>query len=284
MDKQEILENYSRRLSSSGNTRALYLRWAGDFLNHVDGELDREAVQAYIRSLKRKGRSDGTIDFAFRVVRTLFRRNNIEWPFSRGESPQIREDKVLAPALDPEVVVDMIHAVKAEGTGDERGFLAVSTMYGTRAVEMLALGPDDVDLKGKTIHIATAKHGRERTHIVPDEIVDSLAARDWSQEYSNFRLFSLWYQVERRIDIKHVNQVGWHSIRRTLDSLLLDQLPQVTVEGFLRWKQRTSSNMAFRYSAQRFVGRDGVTTKVIGEARDVDSKVFAVHPFLKEWA
>jgi hypothetical protein len=52
---------------------------------------------------------------------------------------------------------------------------------------------------------------------------------------------------------------------------------------FLRWKKGTSSDMAFRYSAQRYVGREGTKTKVVGEALETDTKVFAVHPFLPYW-
>ncbi len=283
MDNILLLENYSKRLSSKGKTRNLYLRYAREFLDYADGNFERESIDKYMARLKRQKYSDGTINFAFRVIRTLFSRNGIEWPFNRMESPQIREGKIQAPALDPDIIGEMIQKVKDGGDPDEKAFLAISTTYGTRRIEMSELSTEDVNIKDMAIHISTAKHGRERTHIIPEEIAPYLDIYDFKEGTSEFDLFTLWYRIEYRINFAHINQVGWHSVRRTLNTLLQDELPESVVMSFMRWKQRTSSHMPFRYSAQRFVGREGMSTKVIGEAKDVDSKIFAVHPFLKYW-
>lgn len=287
----ELLRNYSKRLGSKGKTRTIYLRYAQQFLDYSKGNLDRETVTKYLDSLRERGRSDGTVNFAFRVIRTLFSRNNLEWPFTRGEAPQIREDEIDAPALAPDVIIEMIEAVKDKGKPDERAFLAISTIYFTRRVEMIELRQNDVNIEDKTIHVATAKHGRERTHVIPEEIIPYLSGYDFDTGVSEFGLLALWYRLELKIGFDHIDQVGFHSIRRTGNTLLLDYLPESVVMSFLRWKQRTSSHMPFRYSAQRFVGRQGATTKVVGAARDVDSKIFGVddrtgnevHPFLKYW-
>ena len=295
IDNKQLLEQYSKGLASTGKTRSLYLRYASDFLDYAEGDFSREVINKYLERLKRKkyrgkNTSDGTLNFAFRVVRTLFTRNEailkeqgVEWPYRRGESPSIREDDINAPALDPDIIREQIYAIKKDGEPAARAFLSISTVYGTRRIEMVELTQDDVRIKDKTIHIATAKHGRERTHLIPDEIVPYLAEYDFNKPISDFTLFTLWYRIEYKISLAHTDQVGWHSIRRTLNTLLLDQLPEATVMGFMRWKQRTSSHMPYRYSAQRYVGREGVTTKVVGEAKDVDTKVFEVHPFLEHW-
>ncbi len=283
MNNEEILENYTKRLGSTGKTRSLYLRFASNFLEYAGGEFDREKIDKYLARLRRQKYSDGTINLIFRTIRTLFSRNNMEWPYNRGESPQIREDRIQAPALDPDIIGEMIQAVKSKGDPDEKAFLAISTTYATRRIEMVGLVMEDVHIKDRTIHITTAKHGRERTHMLPEEILPYLAGYDFDVKRSETEIFTLWYRLEYRIGLDHTNQVGWHSIRRTIDTLLLDKLPEATVMSFMRWKQRTSSNMAYRYSAQRFVGREGMSTKVVGEAKDVDSKIFAVHPFLEYW-
>jgi len=278
-------------LSSKGNTRTIYLHYAKDFLDFADGKLDRETVSKYIEHLRRKNKySDGTINFAFRVVRTLFNRNKLDWMFTKGEAPQIREDNINAPALDPDVIIEMIEAVKADGEPDERAFLAISTTYGTRKVEMVGLRPEDVNLKDGTIHITTAKHGRERTHLIPEEIAEQLGFYNFETTHTDSHLFTLWHRLEYRIELNHTDQVNWHSVRRILNTLLLDSLPENVVMSFLRWKQKTSSHMPFRYSAQRVVGREGMSTKVVGAAKDTDSKVFGlddkgneIHPFLKYW-
>lgn len=291
MDKLEILKNYSKGLGSKGKTRSLYLRYAEDFLDYAGNSFDREIIDKYLDHLRRKHKySDGSVNFVFRVIRTLFNRSEvalrqegIEWPFRRGESPQIREDNIKAPALDPNLIIEMIQATKSGGAPDEIAFLALSTTYGLRKVEMVELSESDVKLKDRAIHIATAKHGRERTHLIPESIVPYLAQYDFNDTISEFGIFVLWYRLEYKIGLTHTEQVGFHSVRRTLNTLLHDKLPELTVMSFMRWKQRTSSHMPFRYSAQSFVGREGISTKVIGEALDVDSKVFAVHPFIKYW-
>ncbi len=283
MNNTELLENYSKRLGSTGKTRNLYLRYADDFLNYANGDLDRETVDKYLLRLKRRKYSDGSINLIFRIVRTVFNRNDIDWPFGRGESPQIREDKIQAPALDPDIIGEMIGKVKQEGEPEEKAFLAISTTFATRRIEMVELSTEDVNIRDRTIHIATAKHGRERTHMIPEEIVPYLEPYDFDSQRSESELFILWYRLEYLIGLNHTNQVGWHSVRRTINTLLLDNLPEATVMSFMRWKQRTSSHMPYRYSAQRFIGREGMSTKVVGAAKDVDSKVFAVHPFLEYW-
>lgn len=290
MDKKELFERYEKGLGSEGKTRSLYLNYAQDFLNYGNGSFEREVVNKYLDKMKRRKYSDGTLNFVFRVIRTLYNRNahelmlkGIEWPFRRGETPQIREDRIVAPALDPGVIVEFIEAIKEKGEPEEKAYLALSTTFALRREEMLELGDDDVHIKDKTIHIKTVKHGRERTHVIPEQILPALNGFSFSNHISEFALLTIWYKIEWKANFPHTDQIGWHSIRRTVNTLLLDELPENVVMSFLRWKQRTSSHMPYRYSAQRFVGRDATATRVIGEAKDVDSKVFAVHPFLEHW-
>lgn len=291
MDKDKLLERYEKGLSSVGKNRSLYLGYAKDFLDHSDGTFDRETVLKHLDRLKRKYKySDGTLNFIFRVIRTIYSRSQydlvkegIDWPFRRGEAPRIREDKINAPALDPDIIVEMIGTIKIKGEPEEKAFLSLSTTYGVRAEEMEELEEDDVNIKDKTIHIATVKHGRERTHTIPDEILPALEGYDFNTPVSEYGLLAIWHRIEWRIGFPHVDQVGWHSIRRTLNTLLEEKVSRNTLMSFMRWKQRTSSDMAFRYSAQRFVGRDTIATKVVGEAKDVDAKIFQAHPFIEYW-
>lgn len=282
MDKIQILANYEKGLASEGKTRNIFLRYAEEFLKFSNGSFDRDIILKYIAKLRRKKQSDGTVNFAFRVIRTVYNRNSdqltregVEWPFRRGETPQIREDQVVAPALSPNILIEMIEAIKERGTGEQQTILALSTTYGLRRAEMLQLDPPDVNIKDKTIHIKTLKHGRERTHKIPDLIVPWLKEYNFENHISEFALLILWHNIEHLIDFSHQERVGFHSIRRTLNTLLLDQLPENVVMSFLR--------MPYRYSAQRFVGREGTEVKVVGEARDVDDKVFQVHPFIEYW-
>jgi len=285
MDNAELLEVYSKGLSSSGKTRTHYLKYAQDFLKYAEGKIDKETIEGYLKHLSGVHKyNDGTINFIFRVIRTMFSRNNIDWPYNRGDSPSIRESSITAPALHPELIKKMIRTVKDTGEPDEKAFLALSTTYGLRRVEMIGLKDIDIRLKDKTIHIATAKHGRERTHIIPEAILPYLKQYTFSNAMSEFALLGVWYRIEYRVGLKHTHRVGWHSIRRTLNTMLGKVVSQDSRKGFMRWKQRTSSDMGFRYSAQTFIGEEGETTEVVGEALTVDQEVFAVHPFLDAWS
>lgn len=292
MNNATLLANYEKGLSAKGPNRNLYSKYASDFLAFSGGRFDRATLDRYIEHLKKNKMSDGTINFAFRVIRTLFNRNEdelkaagAEWPYRRGEAPQIREDEVEAPALDPDCILDMIRGVRKSGDAADRAYLALSTVYGLRRVELTNIRADDIHLDDRTIHIATAKHGRERTHMIPDQIVPYLRAYDFDKPASMRGLLVVWRRAEHFAGMRHIKDVGWHSVRRTLDTLLLHSgIAETTVMSFMRWKQKTSSNMAFRYSAQTFVGRGEKTRKLGASFLKVDEEVFAKHPFLEAWA
>jgi integrase len=274
------LVKYERGLGSKGNTRTHYLKYAKEFLEHSNGRRDRQAVDDYLAYLERtRHYSGGSLNLVFRIVGTLFRRNGWEWPFRHGEAPVVHEDEVNAPALDPADIVVMIRA-RDKLDEQERSMLALSTTYGLRRVEMVGLRRED--FRGETIFISTAKHGRERMHIVPPEISPFL--EDYSfPTVTAYDLFACFRRIEYKSGLEHIEGVAWHSIRRTLLTLLGDHLPEMVVASFLRWKQRTSAIMPFRYSAIRFVGSSGTRMVTLGESRTVDEKVFQVHPFVKEW-
>jgi len=233
ISNEELLENYAKGLASEGKTRSLYLRFAKEFLAFAHGDFSRAKINAYVEQLRTKRNySDGSVNFAFRVVRTLHVRNQeelkkegFEWPFRRGESPQIREDQIQAPALHPTTVGRMIGAVRKARQPAEMAFLALSTTYGLRRTEMVELTAKDVRLKDQTIHIATAKHGRERTHLIPDAIIPALSGHDFAAVRSENYVFTLWYQIEHKIGMFHTDQVGWHSVRRSLNTMLIRVLP-----------------------------------------------------------
>jgi len=278
------LSNYERNLSSKGRLRNFYIKVARNFLEFSDGRRDKEAVLEFLESFRRRGYRENSLRTIFAIVRALYKRNDWDWPFARAEGPSPSEEEIEAPALDPSVIVEMIQAAKKNILSPlEAAYLALSTTYGLRRVEMMELKSQDINLKDRTIHIMTAKHGRERTHLIPEQIIPYLSKYSFKDHLSEYKMFILFIAIEYKIGLEHIPRVGWHSIRRTLNTLLLDQLPQNIVMSFLRWKQRTSSFMPYRYSAIRFVGRGGIATKVVGEFKEVDQKVFSVHPFLSSW-
>ena len=300
-NKQEqnpLLEHYLNHLSSKGKTRSIYERTVREYLDYAVNTHDRVTVDGFLEHTKKKhGYTGSSLNFVFRVIRTFYNRNKLDWPYNRGEAPIIREKDINAPALHPNIIKKMIAAAKLITDQSElAAYLALSTTYGLRRQEILNLTPDPgempaINLKDKTIYIGTLKHGRERTHVIPDPILPFLQRHDFSKQRSESFIFTAWYRLEDLIGMTdHIEHVGFHSVRRTLDTLLLRTFAKTTVETFLRWNKGTSTDMAYRYSAVKFVGGDEDTTELQGNDLSVDSEIFAKdengtykHPFLFDW-
>lgn len=284
MNKAELLSKYDSNLTGSKNKNH-YLSYAKSFLDYADS-LDKENINNYIKKLKRQGRSPGTLNFAFRVIRRLFAVNGLEWPFRRGEAPQIGQREEVKPALDPEVVKAMVQAAKDNVLdSDEACFLALSTVYGLRREEMYNLTSKDIDFKGDTIFISTVKSGRQRYHLIPPEIKPYLERHDFETRYSDTAMSQMFWRIINKSGLEafQSERLGWHSIRRTLITLLHQSgVDPFTVHQFMRWKgaQRDMA-MDTRYHATHFISLEG--TKVVAMEAQSDKDVFKKHPLLKFW-
>ena len=277
----EALHAFARRLSSKDKNRSQYINRVHHFLKSSNGEMTREAVETYMATLGRYSPSSRRQFYS--LLQSLFTRNGIEWPFHRGEGPQVSDLDINAPAIDPSVVAAMVKAAKAGVLDAEKAaYLAISTTYGCRKVELCELHEESLNLKDRTIYIATAKHGRQRYHLVPDEIMPVLEAHTFRRRTDD-DLFRMWYFIEDAVGFGHHPRLGWHAVRRTLDTELLRVLPETTVQSFLRWKKSSSSRMAFRYSATTYIGFDGSSRALAADLQKEDLEVFSKHPFLPYW-
>ncbi len=283
-ERDDLLEKYASNLPDSGY-RNHYISYAKSFLNSAD-DLDKRSIDRYLAKLKRRGKSPGTVRFAFGVIRRLFNVNKLDWPFRRGEGPQVGQRDEYKPALDPELIRIMIEAAKSgKLDGDLSCFLALSTTYGLRRQEMCDLLPGDVDLKRGTIFISTVKSGRERYHLIPNEINPYLERHDFSERYSLFQMSQMFWRIINIPELQALKpqRLGWHSIRRTVKTLLDNSgLSAYSVHSFMRWKgMEREFAMDVRYHASHFVGLEGVTP--ISEEAQSDKEIFEHHPLLLYW-
>jgi len=283
-EKAGLLQKYASNLSDD-RYRNHYVSYARAFLNSADA-LDKESINRYLARLKRQGKKMGTVNFAFRVIRTLFNVNKLDWPFRRGEVPLIGQRDEYKPALDPELIRIMVEAARnGRLEGAPACFLALSTVYALRREEMCDLQPGDVDLKANTIFISTVKSGRERYHLIPKEIKPYLEAHDFSQRYSLTQMSQLfWVAINRSgLETLRPKRLGWHCIRHTVKTLLdKSGLDPFTVHSFMRWKGvEREFVIDVRYHASHFVGLEG-TTLVTKEAES-DKEIFDHHPLLEFW-
>ena len=281
--KRKLLAKYSDNLANSKN-RNHYLRYAQHFLNSSEG-IDRASIDQYIANLRKKNKP-GTVNFAFRVIRRLFAVNKLDWVYRQGEAPVIGQRDEYRPQLSPRII-EMMIAVAKNGKlfADEQCFTALSTIYGLRREELANLRPADVNLKKGAIYIATVKSGRERYHLIPDEICPFLEAHDFNNRYAVATLS----QMFKRILIKSgagelkKHRLGWHTIRRPLlEGLVNNGVNILAARAFLRWKGAAGDlAMPARYYGNVTVDL-GQTEPVLDEAKG-DEDVFEKHPFLPFW-
>jgi integrase len=284
MNKAELLSKYESNLAGSTNKNH-YMSYARAFLDYADG-LDKETINNYIKKLKRQGRSPGTLNFAFRVIGRLFEVNELEWPFRRGEAPQIGQREEVKPALAPEIIKMMISAAKnGKLDVDECCFLALSTVYGLRRIEMCDLTSKDFDFKNSNVFVSTAKMGRQRYHLIADEIKPYLERHNFDNRYSDTAMSQMFWRIINKSGLESLKseKLGWHAIRRALITLLHQAgLDPFTVHQFMRWKgAERELAMDTRYHATHFVGLEG--TKVVAMEAQSDKEVFKKHPLLKFW-
>lgn len=279
---QEHLNRYLETLPPEGRSNPR--RYAAEFVARY-GFATRESVDRYLADLRSRPSKDGTVLYAFGVLRRLFRVNNLSWPYRPRETPLVRDADRFAPILASEVIRDMIYAACKPGFPRHiQVHLALATTYGLRREELAQNGAADVRLNDGVIYVHTVKKGRERYHLIPEQLqpvfercLPLMHPRGLRALVREFR------RLERMIGLPHTRGVGWHSIRRSLDRELLNAgLPEYVVASFLRW--RKSDSMPFRYASGTVIGRQGSSVSLALPDKEIDLRVFEIHPFLPVWS
>jgi integrase len=281
--KKKFLKKYSDNLERSDN-RNHYLRYARHFLDNAEG-LDRASIDKYIEKLQKKY-SPGTVNFAFRVIRRLFAVNELPWEYRQGEAPAIGQRDEYRPQLSPNVIELMIMAAKSGKLfPDEQCFVALSTVFGLRREELANLRPADLNLRSGAIYVATVKSGRQRYHLIPQEIEQYLAAHNFGDRYAVATLSQMFKRILAKSGAGALRdrRLGWHSIRRALlDSLVDAGVNVLAARAFLRWKAAEGDMaMPSRYYGNVVV--DLATTGPVLEEAKGDEEIFEKHPFLPFW-
>jgi integrase len=247
----------------------------------------KESLDKFMNQMKESEYKDSTKKYAYGILKRMYKLGELEWPYRSSDAPKVRERTVFAPMLDPAVVIEMIQAVKEQKVPARYGlYLAISTTYGCRRAELAQLAKTDIDLKTAQLYIETKKAGRERYHLIPDPIMPILKRGSRTlHPVSTKTLDRIWERLEAAIAFPHVSGVGWHSIRRSLDRLLLEAgVPQISVMDFLRWK-RSERDMPLRYAQGSLISRQSVQTSNVMSMynKEADEAIFKLHPFLKAW-
>ena len=263
-------------LSSYIQTAKTFLEWLGDNKPPTDKDFRR-----YFLHRREKGIGERTLTKEFVQLNKLALANDWPWPFTSDDRP-VAEEEPFAPAFTPEEVQTLIKA-RDEYSKGELFYLAVSTTWGLRREEMVRIRKRDYT--ETSIKIKTAKHGRRVEHIIPDEINSIL--QDYHPKLNNINSLSyMFYRVLDKAGLERQKGYGWHSVRRTLRTLLEwnlaeNRLPLSLVADFMGWSK---TQKGIIYGGAPMLGVYAHPEIMSSDPLAIDKLVLSIHPFVPLWA
>lgn len=255
-------EIYLKSIRVKPSTLKTYIPEATRFLKSIKSkEFDEPDGRAYLANMYTM--KDNTARKIYYALAALFKSQNIT--FNMGAPPMA--DNPFQPTIRQDEMPALITAIKESGDPNERGTLALSTVYGIRRIEIKRGTEDDINFDDKTITIHTAKKGRVRTHLIPNAIFKHVAGFDFIPR-SDQGYADLFWGMIKKARLEFPKGYGFHAIRRALYTGLTGKVDFLFRHEFLRWRIR---------------GIDiGMIYDQNGPAQ-IDQIVFKKHPFLKAW-
>lgn len=279
---QSALDRYGAVVGQAKRTQHLaivqkYLLWGG---TNTDAKLAEYA--AYLSAADYK---TSTIDLHLRIIRAFWRALGLSVPRT-PPGMLVTSERV---ALAAEQIHELIHAVRQHGRPYEQALLALSTVYGLRAVELARMRRQDIRSADARLFVRTAKGGVQRWHWLPETLQEYLDIV-WPRTTAN-HLAKVWHNIIVYVECSWPKGVGWHGIRRALvRDLAQAQVSDAQIAAFMRWAtgpQLGKQSMVEIYAhptAETLHGLMIPTAAQEGGARMADEAVWTAHPYLADWS
>jgi len=258
-------------LVARGKTEAIAKEWAAvaALFEQVCGpkeEYTRADVTAFLVHLRKRKLLPTTIEKNLKAIKLLSQIQH--WDFPKLSLKRTSPDDISRPIFSKEHIRSLIMLGKALLNDTELCYLALSTTYGLRRVEMARLTSSDFIPESVTVH--TAKGGRKTTHLIPKEIAPYLAC---FKPCRHDTLTHIFHRIMIKTGIKATGGYGWHSIRRALATeLILTDASALNVLRFMRWSDASAR------------GEFGLLTIYARKDQErIDEEIFKIHPFLPYW-
>lgn len=265
MNVQQRLDNFEIHLKSERVRQATlktYIPIIKKFLPSIEhDDIDESDARAYLANLY--DLKDNTVYKIYYALRSFYKSQNI--PFNMDPPPM--SDHPYRPTIGLDEMPKLITTIKERGDPVERGILAQSSVYGIRRIEIMNVSKNDINHDDRTITIRAAKGGRERVHLIPDEIYNCIMEFDFvhksDQTYAN-----IFWSMVKKAGLELTKGYGFHSIRRALYTGLTGKVDFYLRHEFMRWRTR-EINLDLIYDQT--------------PPAQIDKIVFENHPFLKLW-
>lgn len=278
------LDLTSPRLRAEGTiisylqTGKTFLDWLGEGVQPTDKDFRR-----YFMHRRENGINERTLTKEFVQLKRLSKANEWPWPFTSDDRP-VAEEEPFAPAFTPEEIETLIKA-RDEYSKGECFYLALSTTWGSRREEMVRIRKKDYNEQTIKIKIAKQKKKVLRVeHMIPEEIYPIL--QTYRPNLSNINSLSyMFYRILNKAGIERRKGYGWHSIRRSLRTLLEwnlaeNRLPLSLVADFMGWSRTTKGIV---YGGAPMLGVYAHPEIMSSDPFATDKLVLNVHPFLHFW-
>ena len=266
---KELIRKLERDLSVAGRTTEtinLYRNVSQKFLSKYK-QINEDNAKDYIFELKSKGFSDNYLRLIYYILHRLAKTDKKEIDIP---PPKIEKSGIYQPIFSVEEIKQLISGCKKHCDTQQKAYIAVSTVWGLRKVEVLRIREEDVDKKKNTIIIKTAKGGRPQQYTIPKQIKDVIYKCKW-EEISKAKIYGIFKYILYLcdFDLNKYNGYGFHSIRRALiTEMLKSGIDNYTVALWCRW------------AIPQF-GMLPTYAHLVKE--DLEKKVYPLHPFLKLW-
>jgi len=267
MLNQEALNNLKLHLTSprkrADHTIYSYQLVASKFLSFCGNKTpDSNDVRRYLLNIP----SSSYARYIYYCLRKLFKANG--WNFDIEEVPEV--GKQNTPTMSIDEVAQLIKT-RSLLSSDERAFLALSTTYGLRRIELCSVRKEDI---GGKLHIEARKRGEARDHLIPEEIRPYLEDWEWLPVAESTASI-MFNRICCKAGVESDRLEGWHGIRRSLATYLEANAPIMMVWDYLRWSKPAGAK---GYGISSMLG-----TYFHMEPDEVDRQIFLVQPWLKYW-
>ncbi|KXA94345.1 hypothetical protein AKJ65_04680 [candidate division MSBL1 archaeon SCGC-AAA259E19] len=188
------------------------------------------------------------------------------------KKPSDREQQ--KPTLTAEQVEKMVKAVKKNGYDYERFFLALSTAFGCRRIELSRVKEEDIF--EDRILIRTGKGGEIREQFLPKQIRPIAQGFEFNGDFTVNVLSDIFHDIRGKAGVEKRGRMGWHSLRRGLVTEFRKRVSQedgyadADLFKFVRWKP----NSRVEEMLSIYDNSDPV---------EADRKMFEIHPFVEMW-
>lgn len=230
----------------------------------------RADIILYLGHLRKRKLTQTTIDKNLKVIKLVAKIQGT-WEFPKLDMRRPRDEDIRRTIFSLNDIVSMISLGKLVLSDVEKAYLALSTIYGLRRIEMVTLKPQSIKLDGEnsiTVHVA--KEGPQTTHVIPPEIAPYLGG---FKPYRPDTATHMFHRIGTKTGFRFERGYGWHSIRRSLTTeLILSEASALNVARFMRWSEKT---------VRREFGMLPLYAKK--DQPRIDNEIFRLHPFLPYW-